>query len=141
MTRCSSLRLCTSMDWDKDGDTLAVSQDKNGLLLILIKHLAQTISNFKGVRSRRDGSCIMHMYARKIRIVTNKIVLGLISWKPICMPVTTKCLAIKLSLDLVVAWEIFLGHERQPTYMLYHLQRPNIHTSKSVCRREVLVVE
>ena len=23
-------RLCTSLDWDKDGDVLAVTQDKNG---------------------------------------------------------------------------------------------------------------
>ena len=25
-----SLRLCTSLDWDKDGDALAVAQDMNG---------------------------------------------------------------------------------------------------------------
>ena len=30
MTPPPPLRLCTSLDWDKDGDALAVAQDKNG---------------------------------------------------------------------------------------------------------------
>ena len=27
---CFSIRNCTSLDWDKDGDVLAVANDKNG---------------------------------------------------------------------------------------------------------------
>ena len=38
------LRTCTSLDWDKDGDVLAVANDKNGMLynavVIFIKHVA-----------------------------------------------------------------------------------------------------
>jgi WD repeat-containing protein 19 len=42
--------LCTSLDWDKDGDVLAVTQDKNGIFFLWSTHSSGVIKLDSGMR-------------------------------------------------------------------------------------------
>jgi WD repeat-containing protein 19 len=42
--------LCTSLDWDRDGDVLAVTQDKNGMLHLWSTHSPEVIKLDSGMK-------------------------------------------------------------------------------------------